>query len=294
MYKIYREISNSAKFPLAISRGSEKQRFNKAKAMTNLVAKKMDSYNSNIWNVKCLNYFLHETVDKYKINFDILPEINEKYYGSVGTKLDVISYNSIRDFMKSKTGIELPNIPIFKKPCIHIKLNGFEIKIKLKKDGATIDDKYTAIHEIRHFFDHLLNPKLSTNRSSDIFKYPKEYSAKFESIYMGVYKKFTEEYKIKSMKEFKKNIKKEMSVLPCELRIVLLQGIRSRLKLENNAYSHELRARCKNPIKNMRRIIHNYLFVKNNLQIKAKLNFVNEYLEELIAAERKNISKNNH
>lgn len=290
MLKIYRTISPGAKFPFNVLKGSESQRFAKAKQMTDLMRKKMDIIDENIWSVDNLEKVLNNFTSEYDINYKIVPERDPYYGGSLSPNYE-IKNTDVSKFFKEKFGVELPNKPIFKTPFIHINLDSFDIKMNLSNDNKLIEDKYAAIHEVRHFFDHLFNPKMSNYRSADIFKYTPPMKYIYSDEYKYILDKFMNPLEKKdSMKEFKREIEHHMRVFPIDLRITLLQCIRSHLKLENNAYIQQLKAYSLDAIKyfDLRGIIDMISFIRRDMRFNEKLKFVNKYLKECVEFERSN------
>ena len=248
MIKIVNVISSNAKFPLDYTKGSQTRKFNQAKLLTQNVFDYMKNNCKNSWSVNQLKYAIDKYAHPYKINLMIEKEYNYHYLGNLQDDVSVNNYLNTTEYIVKNSGKKPPISS--HKPFILASLDGFKLKFQLDNNG-NIQNKYALLHEVRHLFDKLCNPKMSVMRRNIMADSPKEqYNA---------YKK-----------------------------INILQGIRNAVKTEINAYNQEFREYCKKPFANFENIINLYLFKNNNAKFDKKLKFVNELLSDCIKKERMN------
>ena len=90
--------------------------------------------------------------------------------------------------------------------------------------------------------------------------------------------------------DFEKSIRDDLSKIPPETRIDLLQNIRFSLVTEINAYKDELKYLIKSPLKNFNKIIDIVVFMLHDAKFNSKLMLATELLKEELSAHRKEIA----
>jgi hypothetical protein len=206
--------------------------------------------------------------------------------GGLADIIDAKDYCNLIDYITKNFGKEnIPNLP--NKPFTLAILEGFELKIKPNKNGR-ISDFYTVAHEVRHFFDHLCNPKMSVMRRNVVTNMTDEQVEKYHEINDLIFNIDTR----KDFSTIKDTITKDLEIIPQEFRTDVLQGIRNRLKTEINAYNQEFSIKRKNQISKFRAIVDDINLlqdqtkIKSILKFKSKLKFINKLLKEHLQKER--------
>lgn len=271
-------ISHRAKFPLSYTKGSEKQRNKMAANLTQKVYDGIKESSSNSLSTEQLHNIIAQVLSPHDINFVVTT--NPKSLGNLADIIDVKLYSNSIDYIIKNFGKKnIPNLP--NKPFVLAFLEGFELKIKPNKNGQ-ISDFYTAIHEVRHFFDHLCNPKISVMRRNVVANMTDEQVKKYCEMNDLI-------FDINTTKDFstiKDTVTKDLEIIPQEFRTDVLQGIRNRLKTEINAYHQELRIKSKTPISQFRAIVSDINLLRNQAKFKSKLKFINKLLKEHLQKER--------
>lgn len=278
-------ITTHAKFPLSICAGTEKQRFEMASRLTKRVYQEMEKQGS-IWTLDRYKRVLDKLLAPYKINYKIMNETEEDLGGSVGKQFDVQSFPNLLYCAFANLGVKLPTTARIFEPVHVMSCNGFDIKFIYNKDGI-VKDKYTVIHETRHFFDHLFNPKMSIARVSHVTEYNDETFEKIKKTHDEVIGLFTlAKNNPQNMKTFEKIVSEKLSEMPNDIRIEIMQIVRSSLKTEINAYTQELYTKLKHPIKNFYKIINTFGLLKYDFKFREKLKLANKLLREYISEAR--------
>jgi len=254
------KVANTAKLPLAISRGSEKQRY----SLSNNYFKTLREKVLNKKDVLTLSDF------KEMIN-SVLPENN-------------INLNIVEIKDKNLAGSLMIVPQIDGSPTkINITQRGFVMKLPMKNERIT--DKLTALHEARHFFDHICNPKTIINRSYKLCENNKAYDKRFE-----IFEMFMRNYDDNIvMKDFRQDVRRRISDLDSYVIIDLLQDLRGSLRTEINAYNGDIKLLIKNPVKNFQKILASLYFINCQAKFKQKLKFSNQLLLEQINLKRKEL-----
>ena len=263
MIKITTKSTNTS-LSLQIIKGSPKQRNKMASRISRQFYTKLLSVsNSNSCSIKdfCenLNKLLHN-----KINFGIFKQENPKYKGSIKHNITGTTCNS--------NGI------------ISLLIDGYKIFLPLDKNGQNITNKFTAIHEARHLFDHVFNPKTNQYRLQNLYG-----KIDFESKKDYLSDMFLDKLDNPvNMKKFEKSVRELTETMPDDITIDALQTIRNRLKSEINAYGDEMRSMAKGLglFYNLPEIIITKIFLNDNAKFKQKLKFANALLKEKLESAR--------
>ena len=141
---LHEKFLPEARLPFSIVKGSVKSRKIMAEKQFKNFYKEINHY----WNGKyCSVDILRETLDKQlypnKINYVILNEENQKFAGSHGCSVKVTPGENGE---------------------LNLNHTGYKFLLPLDSTKNNILNKYTTLHEARHFFDHLYNPKYSLIR----------------------------------------------------------------------------------------------------------------------------------
>lgn len=279
MIKIINVISSKAKFPLSYIKGSEIQRFEKAKNLTSQVFYNMRNNCGQNWNTKQLNEAIKKYTDRFDINIIIENENNSNYFGSIEEIISVHSYKNSFEYIMRNFG--KMNIPILNEPFTLARIDGY--KLYIRTNNEKIENKYAVIHEVRHLFDHLCNPKIiGLLRRNIMVAAPKEQS----KAYNDIYEMFLDYKKYPNFEP--KEILKKLDIIPNYKKINILQGIRNTIKTEVNAYSQELREQCKEPFTEIIDILNIVLNLHMDAKYSTKMKFINKLLKDCIKTERLN------
>lgn len=279
MVPIVNMISDNAKLPLCYIKGSESQRFKRSELLTQQVFDYMKNNCGNYWTVGRLKNVIDKCIYPHKINIEIENENTKDFLGNLQEIVSVENYKNTIDYIFKNFGKKIPKI--LNEPFTLASVDGFKLKFQMT-DDKVIKNKYTVIHELRHLFDHLCNPKISVMRRNIMADAPKEeYDA-----YNKIYESFFDLLKYKDFEQIQKDVIKNLNVIPNYKQINILQGIRNNIKTEINAYNQELKEYCKDPFDKLKEIINLVWFKYNNAKFDQKLKFVNDLLQNCIQKER--------
>lgn len=257
------KVANTAKLPLAILRGTEKQRYslsdNYFKALREKVLNEKD-----VLTLSSYKEMINSVLPENSIDLKIIKNKNKKILGGLAI---------LPQLRETPAEIQVTQI-------------GYSMRLPMKNNKIT--DKLTALHEARHFFDHICNPKTVVNRSYKLYENDEAYNKRsviFE-MFMRNYSKNVE------MNDFKQEVRSRISELDSDVIIDLLQDLRSSLRTEVNAYNGDFKMLMKSPFKNYIEIV-NLLYTMNFiLKFKQKLNFANKLLLEQLNLQRMELKRN--
>lgn len=202
------KMSNSVKLPYRMAKGSELERFKRAEAS-----------NKQVFNL---------IKGKAEGDYVSLDDIKEALYSKLYVMITCLISKEFRDGASILGGTTLLQSKFTK------ELSGYEILLPIQNnDSIHIQDLHVVIHEFRHLFDMINNPKINQRKiacsafSDGAFKL--DY---MDSIYNS---------KIYTRKKYDKNAIQcaiEMLLAPFskEEQIDVMQLVRYRLKMEYNAY----------------------------------------------------------
>ncbi len=257
MIKIRTKTKNTS-LPLSQIKGSTKQRNKMAANMSRQFYTKLlsvsDGKSCSIENFcKNLNKLLNN-----KINFKIFKQENSKYKGNIQHNILGLKYGS--------------------DSSINLLIDGYKIFLPLDKNEQNITNIFTAIHEVRHLFDHVFNPKTNQHRLQNLYN-KIDFETKKDNLTDMFLNYLDNPVK---MKTFKKLVREKTDALPADITIDALQSIRNHLKTEINAYGDEIKCMSKGfgMWKNSFDIINIKLFLLQNAKFKSKLKFANKLLKE--------------
>ena len=264
--KIQNRCAENTLLPFNLVKGSVKERNAKSWQYWN---KFLDKFmQAEECTVDTFRNAIDSTIEPNKINYKILKEKNLYFSGS--------------------TGIDIKLLP-HENGGLYVQRVGYKIKLPISKNSKTILNKLTAVHEARHLFDYLLQPKTACLRAKELVnneKYDNDVDKLRTITLIDVKKKF-------SRKDFEQNFEKTLDKLPDNIAIEALQKLRTSLMTEINASKCELKYLIKNnPLKNFGKIIRIFLFY-NNCNFKTKEKFVSIKLKELLEKARNDLRAKN-
>lgn len=257
MPKIIVRITNGAKLPLKISRGSESERLKMSQKMTNRLIKKVDS-KKNI-TFEDLDNWINEILAPEKINFRIIEHEDTSCKGSSELVHNIKTDNA---------------------ELLDVDIEGYLISIDKNSDDSV--NKIVAIHEFGHLFDSIYNPKFNSLTNIKLFfiKGIKPQTDVIRELFSRSIFKYDE--------SFITIINKLLSTIPDEYAIDTLQLARRKLITEKQQYRNSIKYVMKNlDFENTINIFDKY----KSFNFNKKLKFANKLLKERLAIARENIAK---
>lgn len=252
MFKIKNFISPTIKFPYNMVRGTVDDRNFKAAHYAEEFSKLLDS---RCQNGKCtvddFKNILDFTMFPHKVNYKILPEQNPNYSGSF-----------VNEFQFKKTGKD------------NFVVNHIGYKISVKQDDVGKISKYTALHETRHMFDSIFNPKYNIYRNGKLLNNVKliDTAAELKNILSAKVDMPMNEVKQKSDKLLKQ--------LTPEIAVDLLQKLRYCLKSEHNAYNQVVKYFLEN--RKLKDAFNLKIHLIKNIHIKSKIKYAEKELAKYL------------
>lgn len=271
---IISDVTNSARLPLSVNNGNVSQRERLASSYSEKLKQQLRNISDgDECSVQQFREAFDNVLGGHKIGLKIEPQLKPGYHGSLGVDLDVNSSMA-----------ECNNLMIER---VDSKIIGYVMYLPLNEDRTIIKNKYTALHESRHLFDHICNPK-TINLRSCRFIYDDKKSDLFSEIHGG----FAEDYApLLQHSKFKDNIKQKLQSYTAEEAIDVLQASRNSIKTEMNAYRDELNFLKEKPLYNLDALINCWIFLKG-MNYNKKLKFANELLADKIKSAREYLHNN--
>lgn len=272
------KVENSARLPLSVVRGTEKERYKLAQTYSDELVKELDKISDG---KKCKTDDFIRAVDKitspHKINFQVDKqeskfEIFSKTMGEIG-----IDYES-QDLVKMIG-------PYTALDSSHYIIKGYSVKLPLNKDKTIIKNKYVALHEARHLFDHICNPKTIDMKSFKLLPFDEKFATR-NKVYSAFIRKSINPFN--GDKNLKKTAQAELNKLSDEEAIDCLQDIRHTLRSELNAYGDELNYMSRKRFSNFFHISGCAEFL-NTHNYASRLRLANEMLAERLKIARENL-----
>jgi len=273
-------VSRTAKLPLAVIRGSEEYRYKKAKEFSDILLNKLEQVSDGkCCSVEDFNNIIKKILYPNKIKLSIK---NKQRVHDLFSAVVVGTLSSIAIYDRHSTMIGQTRTDYYDS-----QISEYEMDLPLDRAEETILDKYVALHESRHLFDKICNPKTLVERDLGIDLV----DSKRESFY-SAYKCLVDTYRIPILEYFiKLKAQYHLSKLSDEEYINCLQCIKRSLKTEMNAYSDELAYLKKDYGKNFWSIIDTSGYRMHNYP--KRLAMVNQMLGDKLAEVREKIHKNN-
>lgn len=264
--KIQNRCAENTLLPFNLVKGSVKERNAKSWQYWN---KFLDKFmQAEECTVDTFRNAIDSAIEPNKINYKILKEKNLYFCGSTGFDINLLPHEN---------------------GGLYVQRIGYKIKLPISRDGKTILNKLTAVHEARHLFDYLLQPKTACLRGKELYHNKhcdNDVDALKKLTLADVGNKF-------SLKDFEKKFNNILEKLPDNVAIEALQKLRTSLMTEINAGKCELKYLIKNnPLKNFGKIIQIFMFY-NNCNFKTKEKFVSIKLKELLEKARNDLRVKN-
>lgn len=261
MIKLLSRVGSEAKMPYRVCKGSVNFRNKMADRLYKKFCIELDK--NAIESVCATEDFttaLKNTLHPYKIAFNVNAETGSKNKGTLTPQFSV------------KNSGENSAI---------ISCESFTLSLPMNEDKKIIIDKYCAAHEVRHLFDHILNPKMSLARWTNQFN-NQHYDTNINIVRDKLFNEFDNPLNIQ---ELEKDITGHLSSVPDEISVEVLQKARYQLKTEINAYKNELNymKRGFGWFKNFKRILYLEISLKQNAKFPQKLKFINRLLRKKLA-----------
>lgn len=265
--RLANRITGQARLPLSRIKGSVNSRNRKASQECRRFQKEFEKYCSGpVCKVNDFKKCLDNILAPHKINYIVEQEENEAFKGSLGTII---------------------KLSADKEGNIIINNTGYKFLLPLDEEKEIILNKYTAMHETRHFFDRLYNPKQNILRCNNMIN-DHQYDNVAEEIRNVNFNNLDNPIK---MSDFKTKTDKLLKRLPANIAIDVLQSVKYGLQSEMNAYKDEIKYMLKDGYFKDGFILA--IFLGRNCKFKSKLKYVKNKLQEIIKSERREI-KNRH
>ena len=263
-------VAASAKLPLSKVRGSAAARDALAAQYSSIYTQELDKLSTNnTCTVENFKKAIKNTLGDNNIKFNVLP-----------VEADV-AHGALSKTAKSETKQIKNNVY-----NVNSQISGYNFYFPLDSTNSVIKNKNITVHEARHFFDYICNPKTITIPTYKLIN-EKQRLKDFHKVYNSFLKDYTI---FRSIKTFKKDVRTRLDKMPNEDAISVLQTVRHSMKSEINAYIDEHKYMRKNPVRNFYGLLHscNYLAV---MRYDKKLKFANELLAEKLK-EAKSLKNN--
>lgn len=276
MTKLINRILPAAKLPYTVCKGNLESRNKLAQAYSDKFVQKMNEYcPKGLLDVEGYKKCLNETIFPHKINFEVKPQ-DDIYAGSLVPVYKVV--------MKDDSNT-----------CAVVHNTGYDIFLKLDDSGKYIKNKRTAVHETRHFFDHICNPKTNSMRCNEQYQADNrnvdEICFYMCDLSLLQLKNLGSPYKKGYIDKYKAEMADGLDKLSNPIAIELLQKIRYSLKTEINAYSDEIKYLEKggflNRLKNSLNIYLYKEYLHKQARFPEKLEIVTDMLKAVMQKERK-------
>lgn len=261
------KVTDFVRLPLSVSRGTEAQRYQKAQEYSDKLARKLDEI-SGSKSCKSADFILalKSVIAPHKINFSLKNKVEKGTRGTIEREVDYDkNYNLLGNCIIEKTDADVV---------------GYNINLELKKKDTVIKDKANALHEARHMFDYMCNPKSILFRS---FKFVGD-DTRLNN-YKNTYDLLVNKCSNDSMSTIKKQLKENLSQMSNSDGIDTLQSIRRGIRTELNAYNDGQKYMKKHPLKYGIDIVSYWDYMKT-MKYNKKLEYVNKLLAEKLQAER--------
>ena len=250
-------LSDTAKLPLKVCRGGEIKRNKLAGTYNQMLFNELSSFKDNHCPLNEFKKALDKIIGKYNIKYEIENINNSKLFNGAVAALT-----------------KIPNIkatPESNNP-ITLFIEGFKFHLPIQKNIIT--NKSGALHEARHFFDHICNPKTTTLHGCKLgaTSHLSETKLKIHNLFLNTGNSDLDMGLLAEVASI------HLQDLPDKAAIDTLQEIRHSLKSEINAYTDEIKFLSKSKaniseINDVRETLKSY-------QFKEKLKLANAMLKE--------------
>ncbi len=278
MVKLINKILPTAKLPLDVCRGTVKERYALAHKYTKKFIKNLDKYYPDTVPLSVDGYrkCLDETLAPYKIDYYVKKQEGGDFGGTLEPVYKIVCPDEAAEIAYVENG-------------------SFNVYLQLDKSGHFIKSKRTAIHETRHFFDHICNPKTNALDVNEQFN-----TDGVDDICTGIHDMtfvndyFASPYSKGFIDLYKQSMNSALDKLEPRLKIEILQKIRYSLITEINAYNEEINYLKRGGlIKRLKNSLNIYLYkeyVNNQARFAEKLDIVTDLLKNVMKKERQNLN----
>lgn len=248
-------LTDTARLPLKVCRGGEIKRNKLASTYNQMLFNELSSFKDNHCPLDEFKKALNKIIGKYNIKYEIENINNSELFNGAIAALTKIP--NIKTTLGSSTPITL-------------FIEGFKFHLPIHKNIIT--NKSSALHEARHFFDHICNPKTTTLHGCKLgaTSHLSETKLKIHNLFLNTYNS--------DLGLLAETSYMHLQDLPDKVAIDTLQEIRHSLKSEINAYTDEIKFLSKSKadiseINDIRETLRSYKF-------KEKLKLANAMLKE--------------
>ena len=260
-------LSPKAKLPLNACRGSEAKRYKMADIMSKKLFNELSQFSEDNCPVDEFKKAIDRVTFPHKINFTI-EKITQKEKNN----------NIIACLRKIINVTEKPD-----KSPKDVVIEGFRFILPIKKDK--IQAKIAALHETRHFFDHICNPKTTEFTSAKLHSKTDlaDRKTRVHNLFVNTFDHNLDVEMIAN------SAKIHLDAMPDEIAINSLNGVRYNLKSELNAYKDEIKFLNKSKASNYE--INQVRALLKSAKFKEKLKIVNKLLEDRLLIARNNLKQ---
>lgn len=269
-------IQDSARMPLSVCRGTERQRYAKAQRCSDKLKEKLeDISNGKRCSVEKFKEALNSVLGENKIVYEIIDFKKKKTAGKL---------------LIGRDGEEITLPPDANGRVFTIKncsCDGHILCLPLTKDKKYIKNKFVALHEARHLFDYVYNPKMLVERYINAGdSAPESVKAYNNIVSLADYiPRFP--YIPINIKNFKKSVSENLKILDDDMAIDALQNARNSLKTERNAYIDDFIYMRKHPLQTLVYLLDESIQIMSS-RFQKRLDVINELLKERLQKAREN------
>lgn len=258
-------LSVNAKLPLKVCRGTSNKRYKLAEQLNKKLYNELATFDVHNCPVHAFKNALDKVIAPYKIDYKIEnitnKETSQNYAAALGKYIDL-------KVNKDKSPKE-------------VIIKGFKFLLPIKNNKIT--NKITALHETRHFFDHICNPKTTEFNTAKLHSQAEIYDrrTRIYNIFLNTY-----EHNL-DLNIINESAKIHLDNIPDEYAIDVLNSIRYNIKSEINAYKDEIKFLTKSKASNQE-INSLRAFIKS-AKFKEKLKIANKLLSNRLQTARENL-----
>lgn len=258
-------LSANAKLPLKVCRGTSFKRYKLAERLNEKLYNELATFDVHNCPVQAFKNALNRVIAPHKIDYKIENITNNEtslnYIAALGKYIDL-------KINKDKSPKE-------------IIIKGFKFLLPIKNNK--ISNKIAALHEARHFFDHICNPKTTEFNTAKLHSQAEIYNRR-----SNVYNIFVSSYEQNlDLNIISESAKMHLDSIPDEYAIDVLNSIRYNIKSEINAYKDEIKFLKKSKA-NKQEIRSLKTFIKS-AKFKEKLKIANKLLSDRLQTARENL-----
>ena len=248
-------LTDSARLPLKVCRGGEIKRKKLAETYSKILFNELRAYKETSCQVKAFKEALDKIIGKYNIKYEIKNINNSKYKDAIAALSKITNLKITPETTHPTT----------------LFIEGFDFYLPIHNNNIT--NKSSALHEARHFFDHICNPKTTTLHAcklNDPVLSEKKY--KIHNLFLNTFNPNLD------MGILAETTIMHLQDIPDKVVIDTLQEVRHSLKSEINAYTDEIKFLTKSKADKYQ--INNIREILKDGKLKEKLKLANKLLRE--------------